>query len=154
MLSSTEAATRWQKYETCDSDVFRQKFQEDIIDLLDLDAIRPHLVQTKLLTEEETERLSRQSLSSQERKQELTKILSQKGFGCVSLFLECLSKENYGNSGHLQLLETITDELDRSLSTLSQCDAADMEDSLNAPDPKRVQLSGKEGKHVACYVWL
>ena len=122
------AQWRYFNFDKVNSDVFRQRFQEEIVTLLDLDAIRPHLVQVGLLTEEERELLSEQSLSSRVRKQELTKILSQKGSGCVSKFLECLSREK-SNSGHAQLLEAITNELSSALPDLS-------------PDPKRMLLSG------------
>ena len=121
---------QWGHYEGINSDVFRRNFQDDIVNLLDLDAIRPQLIQAGLLTEEEKELLSRQSLSSQVRIQELTKILSQKGSSCVPKFLECLAKEACNSDGHAQLLKTITKALDDYLSS-----------QFLPPDPKRIRIS-------------
>ena len=119
------------------SDVLRQNYQEDIIKYLDLDAIRPHLVQCQLLTVEETERLTRQS-SEARGKQVLTQILAQKGTGCVSQFLECLSKLESSGEGHRELLEVISADLDNKRSRKMDADSA-IDD---APDPKRMRISG------------
>lgn len=75
-------------------------------------------------------------ITDEDRKRDLTNMLSQKGSVCVHKFLQCLRlTEKVG--GHSELIELVEDALDREIS------------DMNIPAAKRIRLSS--GMHVFYY---